>query len=179
MTEKSEANNILRQEFSADSPVINLLESVDYIFDKLGIPDSSYRNPSQKNNVSEKIAGLTNTYLQPTRIGRKAVLGEADFFYGLKFNLTPVVFETIPYDAPSDVYSFVQNRLKETLTGYISIHKDNFKLNLDVRNGVITALVKMGFDGQITFLSKNMILTIADLERIMYIFYNHSEESFS
>jgi hypothetical protein len=169
MADKFEIDVAVEQEFTADAPVLDLVESVDYFFSKLGISDSSYRNSSKKNNASEKIAGMTNTYLQPTRIGRKAVLGEVDFFYGLKFNLMPEVFENVPFDTLSDVNSFVQNRIGETLTGYISVHKGNLRLNVDVRNGVITELVKMGFDGQFTFLSKNELLTIGDLERFMKI----------
>jgi len=167
MMEKTEIHDNFKQEFSEDGPVINLVESVDYIFKKLGVPDSSYQNPSSQNNASEKIAGLTNTYLQPTRIGRKAALGNVDFFYGQKFTLLPIAFETVPFETPSDVFSFVRNRILETLTGYISIHQENFRLNLDVRNGVISGLVKMGFDDQFTFLSNNMILTLGNLERII------------
>jgi hypothetical protein len=169
MAVKYGTNHDFKQDFSTDAPVLNLVESVDYFFAKLGIPDSSYQNPSKQNNASEKIAGMTNTYLRPTRIGRKAVLGEINFFYGLKFNIMPEVFETVPFDTLSDVYSFVQNRIKETATGYISIHQKNARLNLDVRNGVITELIKMGFDDQFTSLSKHELLTIGDLERIMKI----------
>jgi hypothetical protein len=170
MAEKFEMADTVAQKFSADAPVLNLVESVEYFFNKLGISDSSYRNPSQKSNASEKIAGLTNTYLKPIRIGRKAALGEVDFFYGLKFNLMPEVFETVPYETPSDVFSFFQNRIQETMTGYISVHKDTFRLNLDVKNGVITDLVKMGFDDLFTFLSKKETLTVGDLEKILKIF---------
>jgi hypothetical protein len=164
----------IEQVFTADAPVLDLVGSVEYFFTKLGISDSSYRNPSKQSNASEKIAGMTNTYLQSTRIGRKAVLGEVDFFYGIKFDLMPEVFETVPYETPSDVYSFFQTRLQETLAGYISVHKANFRLNLDVKNGVITELTKMGFDGQFTFLSQNELLTIGDLERVMKSFMTSS-----
>jgi hypothetical protein len=169
MTEKLEMTGTIGQKFTADAPVLNLVESVEFFFSKLGVPDSSYRNPSKKNDTSEKIAGLTNTYLQPTRIGRKVVLGEAEFFYGLKFNIAPKVFETVPYDTPSDVYTFFQNRIKKTLSGYISVHQENFRLNLDVRNGIITELVKMGSDGHFAFLSKSALLTMGDLGRIMKV----------
>jgi hypothetical protein len=162
-------NDAIEQSFSADAPVLNLVESVDHIFMKLGIPDSFYRNPSKQEDAGEKIAGLTNTYLKSTRIGRKAALGEFDLFYGSKFNLLPVVFETVPYDTPSDVYSFVYNRLQETLTGYLSVHKGHFRLNLDVRNGLVTEIIKMGFDDQFTFLSKNKPLTMKDLNRILKV----------
>jgi hypothetical protein len=80
-----------------------------------------------------------------------------------------VVFETVPYEAPSDIYSFVQSRLEETLTGYISVHKGHFRMNLDVREGVVTEFVKMGFDDQFTFLSKDKTLTLGDLAKIMKV----------
>lgn len=169
MTEKTDIHNSFKQEFSEDGPVVNLVESVDYIFKKLDVPDSSYRNPSSQNNASEKMAGLTNTYLQPTRIGRKAALGSVDFFYGQKFTLLPIAFETVPFETPSDVFSFVRNRILKTLTGYISIHQGDFRLNMDVRNGIISGLVKMGFDDQFTFLSNNTVLTLGNLESIIQI----------
>lgn len=49
----------------------------------------------------------------------------------------------------------------------MSIHKGNFRLSLDIKNGVITSLSKIGFDEQFQSLSKNMILTISDLDKII------------
>ena len=95
------------------------------------------------------------------------MLGKADFFYGRKFNLMPVAYEIVSYDAPADVFSFVENRIKETLTDYMSIHQGNFRLNLDIKGGVITDFAKMGFDGQFSYLAKNTIMTIGDLARII------------
>jgi hypothetical protein len=168
MTDTSEIKNAVKQEFSADAPVINLVEGVDYIFNKLGISKSSCRNPSGPNESGGKAAGMTNVYLKPTRIGRKAVLGKADFFYGRKFNLMPNIYEMVHYDAPADVFAFVENRLRETLTDYMSIHNGNFRLNLDIKNGVITDLAKMGFDGQFRYLSNNTILTFGDLTKVIH-----------
>lgn len=167
MTENAELNNAPKQKYSTDAPVVALVESVDFIFSKLGIPDASFRNPSKQTQASEKIAGLTNTYLQPTRIGRRVMFGDTSFFYGQKFNITPVSFEAVPYDAPSNVRSFVQNRLDETLTDYISIHQDKLRLNLDIRNAVVKKMFKLGFDGHFTFLANNKTLTIGDLVKII------------
>ncbi len=111
---------------------------------------------------------MTNVYLKPTRIGRKAVLGKADFFYGRKFNLMPDIYEMVSYDALADVFAFVENRLRETLTDYMSIHNGNFRLNLDIKNGMITDLAKMGFDGQFSYLSNNTILTFGDLMKVIH-----------
>jgi hypothetical protein len=144
-----------------------MVACVDYFFRKLGISNSSCRNPSGKNDSFEKVAGLTNIYLKPTRIGRKAVLGSAVFFYGRKFDLLPVAYEIVPYDAPADVFSFVENRIRETLTDYLSIHKGSFMLNLDIRDGVITDLSKIGFDDQFNYLEIDKILSIGDLSKII------------
>lgn len=167
MPEKTEIKNTERQKFSKTAKVINLVAAVDHIFNKLEISESSIRNPSAQNDRIEKLAGMTNTYLHPTRISRKLVLWDAVFFYGRKFNLLPEIYETIPYDAPADVFSFVKNRIKETLTDYMSIHKGNQRLNLDVKDGVITSLFKIGFDGHFTYLSKNKVLTVGNLEKII------------
>ena len=167
MTYKSEITNEEQQEFSADSPVLNLVVGIDYIFNKLGVAESTFRNPSSLSEENEKVAGMTSSYLQPTRIGRKALVGKADFFYGRKFNLTPDVYEIVSFDAPMDIFSFVESRVRETLTDYMSIHRENFKFSLDIKNGVITSLSKIGFDEQFKYLSKNMILTISDLDKII------------
>ena len=140
----------------------------------LGFQNLFFCNPSAKDDSDEKVAGMTNIYLKPTRIGRKAVIGKADFFYGRKFNLMPVAYEMVSYDAPADVFSFVENRIKETLTDYMSIHQGNFRLNLDIKGGVITDFVKMGFDGQFSFLAKNTIMTIGDLSKIIHSLYSAS-----
>lgn len=169
-----EIKKAVKQEFSATAPVVNLVESVDYVFNKLGISESFFCNPSAKDNSDEKVAGMTNTYLKPTRIGRKAVLGKADFFYGRKFNLMPVAYEIVSYEAPADVFSFIENRIKETLTDYMSIHQGNFRLNLDIKGGIITDFVKMGFDGQFSYLAKNTIITIGDLAKIIHSLYSAS-----
>jgi hypothetical protein len=174
MAEPSEIKNAVEQEFSATAPVVNLVEGVDHIFHKLGISKSFFRNPSAEDDSDEKVAGMTNTYLKPTRIGRKAVLGKADFFYGRKFNLMPVAYEILSYDAPADVFSFVESRIRDTLTDYMSIHKGNFRLNVDIKGGVITDFVKMGFDGQFSYIAKNTIMTIADLEKIILSLYSAS-----
>ncbi len=168
MTDTPEIKNAVKQEFSVHSPVVNLVEGVDYIFNKLGISKSCFRNPSAKNDSGEKVAGMTNTYLKPTRLGRKAVLGNTDFFYGRKFNLMPAAYEIVSYDAPADVFSFIESRISETLTDYMSIHNGNFRLNLDIKGGVITDLVKMGFDGQFSYLSNDSILTLGDLSKIIH-----------
>lgn len=168
MTNTSGIKNAAVQEFSSKAPVVNLVEGVDYIFEKLGIAKSSFRNPSARGDADEKVAGMTNTYLKPTRIGRKAVLGNADFFYGRKFNIMPVAYEIVSYEAPADVFSFVEKRIEETLTDYMSIHKGNFRLNLDIKEGVIKDLVKMGFDKQFSYLSNNAVLTVGDLARIIH-----------
>ena len=167
MTYKSETTNAEQQEFSADSPVLNLVVGIDYTFNKLGVAESTYRNPSGRSEENEKIAGMTNTYMQPTRIGRKAVVGKVDFFYGRKFNVAPEVYETVSFDAPIDILSFFENRVRETLTDYMSIHRGNFRLSLDIQNGVITSFSKIGFDEQFTYLSKNTIMTINDLDKIV------------
>ena len=167
MTVTPETKDAVKQEFAAHSPVINLVESVDYIFNKLGISKSCFRNPSVKNDPDEKVAGMTNLYLKPTRLGRKAVLGNTDFFYGRKFNLMPVAYEKVSYDAPADVFAFIESRISETLTDYMSIHNGNFRLNIDIKGGVITDLVKMGFDGQFSYLSNTSVLTIGDLTKII------------
>ncbi|MBU0676080.1 MAG: hypothetical protein KJ950_15695 [Proteobacteria bacterium] len=108
MTYKVEITNADQQEFSANSPVLNLVVGIDYIFNKLGVPESTFRNPSGQSEENEKVAGITNTYLQPIRIGRKVVVGKADFFYGRKFNVVPNVYETVSFDAPKDIFSFVE-----------------------------------------------------------------------
>lgn len=167
MTYKSGITNEKQQEFSADSPILNLVAGIDHIFNKLGVTESAFRNPSNLSEEKEKVAGMTSSYLQPTRIGRKSVVGKCDFFYGRKFNVTPDVYEIVSFDAPMDIFSFVESRVRETLTDYMSIQKENFKLNLDIKNGVITSLSKIGFDEQFKYLSKNMVLTISDLDKII------------
>lgn len=167
MADTSEKNKVVKQEFSSKSPLLNLVEAVDYILHKLGIAESCCRNPSCRLDSGEKISGMTNTYLKPTRIGRKAVLGKADFFYGRKFNLMPSAYELVAYDAPVDVLLFLENRLIETLTDYMSVHLGNFTLNVDIKYGEMTDLVKMGFDGQFTYLSKNAVMTMKDLAMIV------------
>ena len=174
MTATSEKKIAARQKFSKSAPVVNLVTTVDYIFNKLGIAESSFRTPSSQSDQAEMVAGMTNTYLQPTRIGRKALLGDIVFFYGRKFNLTSDVFETVPYDTPADVLSFVENRVKKTLTDYMSIHKGNLRLNIDVQNGKITSLVKTGFDDQFSFLSKNDMLTVGNLEKVIKSLMDHT-----
>lgn len=163
----SELEKTPQQKFSADAPVVNLVESVDYIFKKLGVSDEWFRNPSCLYDRTEKVAGMTNTYLQPTRIGRKIVIGEAVFFYGRKFNLTPKIFETLQYDIPADVLSFVEKRIRETLTDYMSIHIGNFRLNMDINGGIIEALSNIGFEEPFKYLSINTVLTISDLEKMI------------
>jgi len=49
MADTSRINNTVKQKFSATAPVVNLVEGVDYIFNKLGISKSSFRNPSARN----------------------------------------------------------------------------------------------------------------------------------
>ena len=167
MTYKSEITDAEQQEFSADSTVLNLVAGIDYIFNKLGVAESAFRNPSGQSEENEKVAGMTNSYLLPTRIGRKAVVDKVDIFYGRKFNVAPDVYEIVSFDAPIDIFSFVESQVRETLTDYMSIHRGTFMLNLDVKNGVITSLSKIGFDEQFKDLSKNMILTISDLDKII------------
>ncbi|MBU0480321.1 MAG: hypothetical protein KKG47_04390 [Proteobacteria bacterium] len=167
MTFTSEITDEEPQEFAADSPVLHLVVGIDYIFTKLGVTESCFRNPSNLSEENAKVAGMTNSFLQPTRIGRKAVLGKADFYYGRKFNLTPDVYELVSFDAPKDIFAFVENRVRETLTDYMSIHRENFRLSLDIQNGVITSLSKIGFDEEFTYLLKNTVLTIGDLEKII------------
>jgi hypothetical protein len=42
----------------------------------MGISISAvFHNPSYQSSAAEKVCGMTNTYLQPVRIGRKAVFG--------------------------------------------------------------------------------------------------------
>ena len=167
MTHNFDLTSEEQQAFSEDSLVLNLVVGIDYIFNKLGVVESTFRNPSGLSDENEKVVGMTNTYLQPTRIGRKAVVGKTDLFYGRKFNVTPAVYEIVSFDAPMDISSFVESRVRETLTDYMSIHRESFKLNLDIKNGVITSLSKIGFDEQFKYLSKNMILTISDLDKII------------
>lgn len=167
MTDIYGINNAVRQGFAETAPVVNLVAVVDYIFNKLGISESSMVFPLHPEDPVKKVAAMTNTYLKPTRISRNVMLGSMIFFYGRKFNLLPEIFETIPYEAPADVLSFVENRIKQTLTDYLSIHKGNFRLNLDVKDGIIINLVNIGFDGQFAFLSKNAMLTVGDLEKII------------
>ena len=119
MTEISGPENTTEQEFSMEAPVLDLVACVDYFLNQHGLSSSSFRNPSAENESSEKVAGMTNIYLKPTRIGRKAVLGDAFFFYGRKFDLLPEAYEIVSYDAPADVFSFVKNRIRETLTDYL------------------------------------------------------------
>lgn len=167
MTCKLEISEAEGQEFSAASPVLNLVAGIDSIFTERGVAAAVFRNPSGQSKEHEKVAGLTNTYLQPIRIGRKAVFGKVDFYYGRKFNVAPDVYEIVPFEAPLDIFSFVERRFNETLTDYLSIHRENFRLSLDIKNGVITSLSKIGFDEQFKDLSRNMLLTIRDLDRII------------
>ena len=132
-----------------------------------GFPSLPWCPLSTRKTRLKKLPEFTNTYLKPTRISRNVALGSMIFFYGRKFNLLPEIFETVPYDAPADVLSFLENRIKQTLTDYMSIHKGNFRLNLDVKDGIIINLVNIGFDGQFAFLSKNATFTVGDLEKII------------
>ena len=143
------------------------MAAVDDIFTRFGVSGFSRELSSQPKDRVLKVAALTKTYLQPTRISRSVTLGGVIVFYGQKFNLLPEIYETVPYEAPADVLSFVENRIKQTLTDYLSIHKGNFRLNMDLKDSIITSLVITGFDGQFSFLSKNAALTIGDLEKII------------
>jgi len=167
MAEKSEINNSVKQELSATAPVVDLIKAVDYILNSLGIAISSF-DTSVRNNSDARVAGLTNTYLKPTRIGRKAVIGNTVFFYGRKFDLLPAAYEIVSFDAPVDIFSFVENRIRDTLTDYMSIQREIYMLNVDIRDGVITDLAKIGFDDEFTYLSNNAIFTFGDLSKIIH-----------
>lgn len=168
MAKKSKINHSFKQEFSATAPVVDLIACVDYILNSLDIATSSSGSPSVKNNPDERVAGLTNTYLKPTRIGRKAVIGNTAFFYGRKFDLLPAAYEIVPFDAPVDIFSFVETRIRETLSDYMSIQREIYMLNADIRDGVITDLAKIGFDDEFSYLSNNAIFTFGDLSKIIH-----------
>ena len=167
MSQTSIMDITAQQKFSETAHVVNLVTAVDFILDKLNISESCFRTPSSQSDRSEKVAGLTNTYLKPTRISRKVLLGNIIFFYGRKFNLMPEAFETVSFDTPENVLSFAENRIRTTLTDYISIHKDNLRLNIDIQNGKIISIAKMGFSNQFPFLSDNAILTVGNLEKMI------------
>lgn len=57
MAEKLKVDVTVAQEFSADAPVLNLVESVEYFFAKLGVSDFSYRNPLKKATQVKKSPG--------------------------------------------------------------------------------------------------------------------------
>lgn len=168
MAEKPERNHSVKQEFSVEAPVVDLIEAVDYILNSLGIALSSFASPSVKNAPDERVAGLTNTYLRPTRIGRKAVIGNTVFFYGRKFDLLPAAYEIVSFDAPVDIFSFVEDRIRETLTDYMSIQREIYMLNVDIKDGVIADLAKIGFDDEFSYLSHNAIFTFGDLSKIIH-----------
>lgn len=168
MSEKSEIDYSVKQEFSVNSPVVDLIKAVDYIINSIGIAMSSSGNPSVKTDPDERVAGLTNTYLKPTRIGRKAVIGNTAFFYGRKFDLLPAAYEIVSFDAPVDIFSFVENRIRETLTDYMSIQREIYMLNVDIKDGVIADLAKIGFDDEFSYLSHNAIFTFGDLSKIIH-----------
>lgn len=153
--------------FQAEDPVTNLVEAVDYIFKELELPSSVFRNPSYKSDSSEMFSGMTNTYLMPIRMGRKAIIGNTEFYYGRKIHPFPKPYELISFEAPADIYLFFENRIKETLTDYLSIHSGKNQLNLDIREAVIIDIQKIGFDNNYQSFSKNSVLTIGDLRKII------------
>jgi len=156
-----------RQLFSSKQPVVNLVKAVEYIFHRLGISDSVCRNPASRIETFDRVAGMTNTYLKPVRIGRKTALGVWHFFYGLKIDILPSPYEIIPFEAPADIYKFFKNRINKTVVDYISIHKGLFRLDVDIKNGVIVDTLRIGFDDEFTSIVRNAVLTIGDLENII------------
>lgn len=157
----------IKKLFQPNEPVLDLFETVDYIFAKLTIDLSVFRNPSYLSDAAEMLAGLTNPYLQQTRIGRKAVFREAIFFYGRKIHLLPEAFEIVPFDAPQNIFAFIADRIKKTLTDYFSIHYRNSILDVDLKDGVISHYRKIGFDNEFGFIVKGKALRVDDLERII------------
>ncbi len=153
-----------------DSFVMNLVQAVDLVFAALNIPEDVYKNPSYQSDATEKMCGLTNTYLQPVRIGRKAILGDTAFYYGRKVDLFPEPYEIVEFDAASDITRFFEKRIAATLTDYMSIQMGNRKLDIDLRKGIITRLVFVGLRSEFVWLKHGNPFRFRDLQRIVMKF---------
>jgi len=155
---------------SPDSIVVNLVQAVDQFFAEMKMPDEVFKNPSYQSDASEKVCGLTNTYLKPVRIGRKTMLGDTALYYGRKVDLFPKAYEIIEFEAASNIVRFFENRIVETLTDYMSIHSGNKKLDIDLRKGVITRLVFLGFRNEFEWLKQGSPFRFRDLQHIILRF---------
>ena len=90
-----------RRENTFSQKLLELQDKQQKLYDKIGKVEEVKEKIRciKKDQLAklEKIAGMTNTYMQPTRIGRKAVVGKADLFFGRKFNVAPEVYETVSF----------------------------------------------------------------------------------
>ena len=162
----------LKQGLAADDPVIDIVQAMDELFKQLNIDDSVFRNPSYKSDAPEKICGLTNIYLKPVRIGRKAMLGKVVLYYGRKVHLFPEAYEIVEFNAASDIAGFIEKRLAQTLTEYMSIQKGNQQLDIDIREGIVSNLGLIGFDDEFEWLKNGNRLSMEGLRQIIMAFIN-------
>ena len=160
------------QGLAADDPVIDIVRAIDELFKQLNIDDSVFRSPSYKSDSPEKVCGLTNTYLKPVRIGRKAVLGKVVLYYGRKVHLFPEAYEIVEFDAVSDIAGFIEKRLSQTLTEYMSIQKGSQQLDIDIREGIVSNLGLIGFDNEFEWLKNGSFLSLEELRQIIRSFTN-------
>lgn len=153
-----------------DGRVINIVQAVAQVFAAMNIPEDVYRNPSYQSGAVEKVCGLTNAYLQPVRIGRKAMLGDTAFYYGRTVDLFPKAYELVDFDAISNIFRFFEDRIDGTLIDYMSIHSGKRKLDIDLRKGFIVRLVFIGFKSDFEWLKQGKPFRFRDLQRIILKF---------
>ena len=149
----------MQKNIDRDAPVRNIVECLDRLFTLIGVSEERFQDPSHGPKMPSKVCGVTNTYLKPIRIGRKISFDPVDLFYGRKIRLFQKPFETVPFYAAADLIRFVGERIDGHTTDYFSIHLANQILNVDLENGMVVSLDKLGFDNYFLRLAKDTVLT--------------------
>lgn len=162
--------NLKNRGVTTDDPVVNIVQAMDGVFAEFGFDDSIFHNPSYQSSIPEKVCGLTNTYLKPVRIGRKVILGDVVLYYGQKVDLFPKAYEIVDFDAASDIIGFLENRVAQTITEYMSVHRGNYRLDIDIRESVIADLRIIGLDEHFDWLKRGDNFRLGDLRQIITTF---------
>ena len=157
----------MQNKIEPDSPVFDVVAAVDDIFTALDFDESVFRNPSYNSDAVERVCGLTHTYLQPLRIGCKAVIGSASFYYGVKIHLLPQAYEVVDFESVSEIDAFFQDRIQKSRTEYLSIHLDGNRLDIDIKNGHILNFQKIGFGKELGHIEKGAPFYMKDLKNII------------
>jgi hypothetical protein len=165
--------NSKKQGAADDDAVTNIVRAMDSIFARLGIDDAIFHNPSYQSDIPEKVCGLTNTYLKPVRIGRKAIVGDVILYYGQKVDPFPKAYEIVDFDAASDIVGFLEKRMAQTVTEYMSVHAGNYRLDIDIREGVIADLRVIGLTEEFDWLKAGDSFRLADLQNIITTFMHY------